>query len=356
MWKHTRCDGHAPDFSPILPEDDYLHPVIQGAHFTSIETYLLGFNIPSEDIHCNIYLLWHPVLRTVSAHIFVYKGARILPHQLAADYIVDHQFLPAATGQADIRLQLGSCAIRLQIIKSLEEIKIDVDDPMRLFALNLRYVAAMAPVSRPGGKHFTQLMKTEGSLTLDGRPYVIDGFYMRDRSWGYERPEQPEKTPPYRWITGWFDAQNAFVLAWLDTSLLNDEAFGPDWHRHTGGAEGQGHNKWESGGPTPSLNLRSGWISVGGVARQVVGLDIRTLVSIEPGHSKLQVQRIEIRIEDATGQVHEVHGETRSMIPKMYWQSMLTYMHAMQLSCNGQTGHGDLMDTYSGHHIRRFGL
>ena len=211
----------------------------------------------------------------------------------------------------------------------------------------------MPPVGRPGGHHFTQLMKTSGSLTLDGKPYVIDGFYMRDRSWGYQRPEQPERTPPYRWITGWFGADSGFVLAWIDIGMLDGEEFGPRWNQLVGGKDGEGANKWESGGPTPSLNLRSGWFAVDGKPRPVVRLDVRTLFA---DSSRLLVKGIEMEVEDAEGDVHHVSGETTSMIPKMYWQTMLTYMHAMRLSCGDRSGNGDLMDTYSTWHIRRFGL
>ena len=353
MWKQSSYAGAAVDFSTILPQDDYLHPVASDAHFTSVETYLCGFNIPHEDINCNIYLLWHPVLRTMSMHCFVYRGARMLPHQLAADYFVDQQFLPMGDDDREFSLAMGACAVHIKIGQPLDAMSIEIDDPQRDFALSLNYSAAMPPVGRPGGHHFTQLMKTSGALTLDGRNYTIDGFYMRDRSWGYQRPEQPERTPPYRWITGWFGADSGFVLAWIDTGLLDAEEFGPNWHRLVGGKDGAGENKWESGGATPSLNLRSGWFAVNGKPRPVVRLEVRTLQADE---SKLLVKGIELEIEDAEGEVHHVTGETTSMIPKMYWQTMLTYMHAMKLRCGDRSGNGDLMDTYSTYHIRRYGL
>jgi hypothetical protein len=248
---------------------------------------------------------------------------------------------------------MGSCAVHMQIVKPLDEMRIEIDDPQRDFSLHLQYRAAMPPVGRPGGHHFTQLMKTSGALTLDGRQYAIDGFYMRDRSWGYQRPEQPERTPPYRWITGWFGSDCSFVLAWIDTGLLDAEEFGPHWNQLVGGKDGAGGNKWESGGPTPSLNLRSGWFAVNGKPRPVVRLDVHTLLADD---SRLLVKGIELEIEDAAGDIHHISGETTSMIPKMYWQTMLTYMHAMKLRCGDRSGNGDLMDTYSTYHIRKFGI
>lgn len=349
MWKQSSYVGASVDFAPITPEDDYLHPVTADAHYTSIETNLYGFNIPEEDIQCNIYLLWHPVLKTMSMHLFVFRGARVLPHQLAADYFVEHLYLPAAEDNRDFRLTMGSCSARLTIITPLDEILIEVDDESRGFALRLNYRAAMPPVGRPGGKHFTQLMKTSGEVALDRRPYRIDGFYMRDRSWSYQRPEQPERTPPYRWMTGWFGDDCAFVVAWMDIGLMDGEEFGPRWNQVVQGPDAAGENKWESGGPTPSLNLRSGWFAIAGKPRPVVRMDVRTLLDEE---TSMLVKGIELSIEDAEGDVHKISGELISMIPKMYWQNLLVHMHMMRLRYDGRDGHGDLMDTYSNHHIR----
>lgn len=354
MWKHSRYTGTAVDFSEIMPEDDYLHPVGPDAHYTSIETNLYGFNIPEENIQCNIYLLWHPVLKTMSMHLFVFRGKRVLSHQLEADYYVDHLYLPAAEDNRDFTLQMGSCTARLRVISPMDEITIDVEDKPRNFQLNLKYRAAMAPVGRPGGKHFTQLMKTSGNLVLDGTHYPINGHYMRDRSWSYQRPEQPERTPPYRWMTGWDGAGTGFVVAWMDTGLIDGAEFGPDWNKVVGGADASGENKWESGGPTPSLNLRSGWVSVDGTPRPVVAMDVRTLLDDQ---NKLLVRGIELTLTDALGDTHKITGTLISLIPKMYWQNLLVHMHMMSVTYVGpdgieKHGHGDLMDTYSTHHIR----
>jgi hypothetical protein len=340
-------------FSRVTPEDEYLHPVAPDAHFTSIETNLYGFNIPEKEIQCNIYVLWHHALRTMSVHVFVYRGARVLPHQLAADYFNEHLYLPAVDDNADWRVTMGSCAVHMKIIDPLKEILIEFDDPKRAFALNLTCTAAMPPVGRPGGKHFTQLMKTRGEVKLDGIRHAIDGYYMRDRSWGYLRPEEPERMPPYRWMTGWFGADSGFVVAWLDTAMLDGEQFGAGWNRAVAGPDAAGVNKWESGGPTPSLNLRSGWFAVAGRPRPVVRMDVATRFS---GSSRLLVEGIELRIEDTEGDVHRVIGETASMIPKMYWQNLVTYMHRVRLTGDGRAGDGDLMDSYSCHHIRQFGV
>jgi hypothetical protein len=191
-------------------------------------------------------------------------------------------------------------------------------------------------------------MKTRGELTLDAKHYAVDGYYMRDRSWGYQRPEQPERTPPYRWMTGWFGEDCGFVLAWLDTGLLAGDEFGPHWNKVVGEGDASGENKWESGGPTPSLNLRSGWFAVNGEPRPVVRLDVKTRLA----DNNMVVEQIQLEIEDAAGDIHLIDAQMTSMIPKMYWQNMLVHMHSMRLSYGDRRGEGDLMDTYSNFHIR----
>jgi hypothetical protein len=352
-WCDCLVAGTAQDFAPVLPEDDDLHPVSADAPFTTVETNLYGFNIPEADINCNIYVLWHPVLRTMWVQCWVLKGKRILPHQLAADYFVEHHYLPAVENGADWSLRMGSTQVSIKVVKALEEIHIQIADAPRNFALDLRCTAALPPVGRPGGHHFTQLLKTEGALTLDGAHHAIDGHYMRDRSWGYPRPEQAERAPPYRWMTGWFEGGCAFVIAWLETGLLEDPEFGPHWNAVVQGPDASGANKWESGGPTPSLNLRSGWIASDGRIIPVTSLRFRTLTG---GNSRFIVKAVEIEITDAEGRVHRVTGETQSMIPKMYWGNLITYMHAMKLRMGEREGAGDLMDSYSGYHIAKYGL
>lgn len=348
VWRESRYRGQALPFARIEAADDRLHAVAQDAPFTMVETYLHGFNIPAQHIYCNIYLLWHTVLKTLSAHVFVYRGARILEHQLCADYFNDQQFLPASTTDGDFSLSMGSARLQHRIADPLQCIELQCDDPAQAFSLQLTMTAALPPVGRPGGKHFTQLMRTAGRLVLDGQSHVIDGYYMRDRSWSYPRPESPERVPPYRWFTGWLGEDLAFVIAWMDTGLLDDARFGPKWQQHAAGAEQAGANKWESGGATPSTELRSGWIAVRGDIRAVVGMTVRSRFGGQP---RFLTSAIELELTDATGEIHRIAGETVAMIPKMYWQTMLTYMHAVELRCGTLRGQGDLMDTFSTWHM-----
>lgn len=331
-------------FAQVAQSDDLLHPTEAGAPYTRIETYLLGFNIPEQAINCNIYLLWHPVLGTMSAHIFVTRGAILYRHQLEAAYFNEHQYLPAAVGPGTFSLRLGTCEMMIDIVDPLCEVAIRVSDPERDFALDLVSRAALPPVGRPGGKHFTQLMRNRGTLWLGGETFAIDGHYMRDRSWGYERPEGAEAAPPYRWITGWNSAGDGMVIAWLDTEMLGEEW--ADWRAETQGARAA--NKWEHGGTTPGVTLRSGWISRGGQVRAV--RSVRMACEPDPADARI-TRSMALVVIDEADETHAIRAIVRQSYPKMYWQTMLTWMHMVELDWDGIPGQGDLMDTFSHWHF-----
>lgn len=339
-------DGAIVPFAPVLPEDDVLHSVEGGAPFTRIETYLLGFNIPEQLINCNIYLLWHPALGCMSAHVIVTCGAVIYRHQLEAPYFNEHQYLPSVPGPATFSFRLGSCQAEIRVIEPLQKLAIRFADRDRDFLLDFTSAAALPPVGRPGGKHFTQLMQNHGALRLGGQDFAIDGYYMRDRSWGYERPEGAEAAPPYRWITGWNDVGDGMVIAWLDTAMLGAEY--ADWCGEV--PQARAANKWEHGGATPGVTLRSGWISRGGQIRAVTSATI----SCEPDPLDRRMTRtIGLKVLDDSGDVHIIRGQVRQSYPKMYWQTMLTWMHMVELDWDGVRGGGDLMDTFSHWHFRQ---
>ncbi|WP_159979072.1 MULTISPECIES: hypothetical protein [unclassified Novosphingobium] len=338
-------EGQVLPFAPVVPEDDLLHANEADAPFNRVETYLLGFNVPEADINCNIYLLWHPALATMSAHVFVNRGALRFGHQLESAYFNEHLYLPAAEGPSRFALELGSLTMDIAIAEPLERLTISMNDVARGFALDLESRALLPPVGRPGGKHFTQLMHNRGELTLAGEHFAIDSRYVRDRSWGYQRPEQPEDTPPYRWITGWDDTGDGFVIAWLDTAMMGDAY--ASWR--TEEAHARAANKWEHGGATPSVTLRSGWISKNGEPRAVRSV---TIACEADADDPRMTRAIVLEVTDAAGDRHKLRAAVRQSYPKMYWGTMLTWMHLIELDWDGRPGHGDLMDTFSHWHMK----
>ena len=151
---------------------------------------------------------------------------------------------------------------------------------------------------------------------------------MRDRSWGYERPEGAEAAPPYRWITGWNEAGDGMVIAWLDTEMMGDTF--ADWRGESKASRAA--NKWEHGGATPGVTLRSGWISRHGQVRAVRSAHITC--EGDPADPRL-TRSIVLQVIDEVSEVATIRGRVRQSYPKMYWQTMLTWMHMVEYDWDG---------------------
>ena len=158
------------------------------------------------------------------------------------------------------------------------------------------------------------------------------------------KAEEAEAAPPYRWMTGWNENGDGLVIAWLDTAMMGDEH--ADWRGETSAARAA--NKWEHGGATPGVTLRSGWISRGGAVRAVRSVSIAC--EADPDDRRL-TRGIELIVTDETGEQHNIRGRVRQSYPKMYWQTMLTWMQMLELDWQGVPGGGDLMDTFSHWHF-----
>lgn len=72
--------------------------------------------------------------------------------------------------------------------------------------------------------HFEQAMKTRGDVVLRGRHYEVDGYHIRDRSWGKVRLEEAVDMPPTTWMGCTFDDDFAF-----NCFAIDDPALDPIW-------------------------------------------------------------------------------------------------------------------------------
>jgi hypothetical protein len=96
--------------------------------------------------------------------------------------------------------------------------------------------------------HYEQHMKVTGTIQVDdGEPIQIDGYGLRDHSWG---PRYWQSTPSYRWITGNFGDDLGMVISVVGDrtggvfhkgdELLRirevelDTAYAPGTNEHTG--------------------------------------------------------------------------------------------------------------------------
>ena len=177
-------------FADADPNDEYFHPAAAerepGPELT--ETQYIGFNIPEERIHALCYLWHHPNLGVVSGGAWAWRG--IKSSSLGCELFdmltyVDDRCL----GDDPHHLSLPN-GYQVDIVEPLELLRLRYEDTTRRNAFEIEVEAVAPPMVLETGFHFEQPMKVTGTLTLRGVDYAVDGYSVRDRSWGQLRRER----------------------------------------------------------------------------------------------------------------------------------------------------------------------
>lgn len=335
-----------PAFHPVLPEDEYLHPPANDT-FTAVETNFFGCNVPEADLDIHLYFWYRPGIGIMSVDFYAFRGLR--ETQLSADYHTHHAIIPMSPSIDDHTVTVGTCTIRVRVIDPLREILIDIKDPRADLAVTWRTTAALEPVGRPGGGHFTQLMANEGTFRLRGEEHRISGHFIRDRSYGYTRTEDSQVGPPYNWITGWWGDQQAFHAAILDTSVFDSPEFGPGWDQHENVTGTHDTMIWEdqSHTQTPTLNLRYGWWSENGVTYGLTDADLTT--HLAPG--TVRPVGATLTLTDERGSVHRLTGRVISQVPHFAIFNNDNRVSFMEWTDGDRHGLGNLTIVYTNEHL-----
>lgn len=303
----------------LRPEDELLHAPAASGHYSSTETSYFGFNIPEQAINGEIYVWFHPVLRVMSAGVYIWRGLK--SSTLACEYVNHHHFLPWP--QHDIAdYTIDALNMRIRVLEPLKSIQIELEDKTRNVRLAYRQDAIMPPAGRPDGFHFTQAMKTSGELSLFGERFGINGFFSRDRSWGQERREISPALPPLTWMVGVFDERFAFHALAHD-----DPALAPEWVNAFPNVK-------------PGKNLLWGYIYKDGETVPVQAA--RKLTQREA--NGLAPRLVELDLEDARGRCFALRGYIQARMPWQTWQNMNTFFCQTRWECAGRVGWGDTQD------------
>lgn len=301
------------------PQDELLHPPAASGHYSSSETSYFGFNIPEKALNGEIYVWFHPVLRVMSASVYIWRGLK--SSTLSCEYVNHYHFLPWP--QNDIAdYVIDGLNLHIKVLEPMKSILIEFADKARNVSFVCRQDAIMPSALRPDGYHFTQAMKTTGELNLYGERFVIDGFFSRDRSWGQERRETPQPLPPLSWMVGVFDANFAFHVMAHD-----DPALGPEWAQRFPNMTSGKHLYW-------------GYIYQDGETTPVKAA--RKLTHREP--DGLAPRCIEMEIEDARSRQFSIRGFIQARMPWQTWQNMNTFFCQTRWECQGKVGWGDTQD------------
>jgi hypothetical protein len=315
-------------FAPVVPEDEFLHPVAPGAGYATTETSYWGFCVPERDLMAEIYIWFHPALGTMSAGILLFRGKK--SSSLAADFVHHNHFLPmpAQIGNYSI----DAIGLQIEVLEPLKKIRMRCKDPERNVSFDVLFTGAMPPIGRPNGHHLVQVMHTTGELNLYGERIAIDSYFTRDRSWAAERHETPRDVPPITWMTGNADGDLAFHLVAFD-----DPALGPEWV-----------GRFEQ--PLPGENLMWGFIRRNGVTASVKAarkLTHREADGVTP-------RAFDLEIIDEHDRSLALHGVITARAPWATWQNVVVHYGLTRWEIDGREAWGDCQDIHYNRFVHEF--
>lgn len=303
------------------PRHELLHPEskqhISGDTLT--ETQYFGFNIPEKQIHGLTYCWWHPNLGTVSGGVWAFQG--IKPHSLACelfDWRPNMSERALANDLHDYTLDMG---LRSRIIEPGKRFHVQYEDASRGNRLDIQFDAVMPVFMFGDNRHFEQTMKTRGELTLRGKTYAVNGYCVRDRSWGALRAEHPEHAPPVTWMSCAFDDDFSFCCSAFDHPELN-----PEWA-----------GLFEFPAERASIG---GYVRRDGETFEIVGCRKRTVHNART----LYPESIRMTLTDSSGREYEITGTIIAACSFTQWQNMSVPLCLARWECNGRVGYGDVQD------------
>ncbi|HKY89781.1 MAG TPA: hypothetical protein VJM11_02025 [Nevskiaceae bacterium] len=323
-WFATQHEG----FGRFTPEDDLLHPGHRKDGDSLTETQYFGFNIPAESIYCFGYFWLHPNLDVVSGGLFVCQG--IKSAHLQAELFDIHAYVHRKSViRDDLRSYRFPNGYGVDVLEPGRRMRIRYDDASRGNHVDVEATAIMPVAMRGNDKHFEQAMRMRGSLMLRGKKHVVDGFNIRDRSWGELRPEEPQALPPMTWLTGAFDDDFAFNCNAFDHPDLE-----PEWKGRLS--------------LSPERAFNDGWVFHDGKLLRLRTARKRTVR--DPRTGRPLSHRIET--EDANGKSWTITGTVRAGLPWAGWPNMICQLFLTRWECEGRVGWGDTQEVQWTDYVR----
>ena len=322
--------GGGQGFGAFGPEDELLHPQCTKPGDTLSETWLYMWYGPEARISCFAYVWVHPNLNLLSGGLTAFQD--IKDHQLDAELMDFRYFLPASIihqGGNGLDTRLPN-SMRIHVEKPLERIRITYQDAGRGNGVDILLHAASPPVMRESRLHFDQVLRTEGSMRLRGREFRVDGYGLRDRSWGELRPEEPYPIPPYGWMTCTFPQSRT---SW-HVCAHDSPSTSPDW---------AGRMEVDE-----TRLLQDGWISRGG---ELIRLKSCIQSTVRDGRL-LRPASHHLQLVDLADREYDIHGSIVASLPWSSWPTMRAHVALVRWEMDGEIGWGDSQESQSGDYIR----
>jgi hypothetical protein len=309
-------------FGSYGPEDELLHPQFRDCivHEALTETQYFGFNVPAQNVHGFAYLWFHPNTGNLTGGIAAWRGIKTT--HLASELYDYRLFMSDKQIKGNIdRFQLTN-GYAVEVIEPFKQMRIQYEDAARGNTVDIAYTAVSPPAMLPNGKHFEQTMRTKGFVKLRGTTYEVDGYNVRDRSWGEARKEEHLPFPPIVWLTGVFGDDFSFNCTLTDHPALN-----PEWQGLYDISESQ--------------VLKGGWIYRNGRHTRVI--DSRKLTRRDP--TTLRPLSHELLLIDEDGERFELHGSIIASAPAGFHANVSNHVGLARWECRGRIGWGDSQES-----------
>jgi hypothetical protein len=150
----------------------------------------------------------------------------------------------------------------------------------------------------------------------------VDGYHVRDRSWGQPRPEDPFRAPPHSWITGVMDDETAFHLTAAD-----DPARNPSWKHIFPDFD-------------PAQCVKFGWMVLKG--RKTALRSASKITTYD--RTTLMPKSMEVSLIDEHGKEHHIKGTLVAGVPVHYWHNTRIPICLARWEYDGRVGWGDIQD------------
>jgi hypothetical protein len=283
--------------------------------------------VPEENVHGYAYCWHHPNLGVVSGGVWAWQGFK--ESSLDCE-LFDHRiFMSEKLLSNDFGNFTLDNGYTVSVLEPLKRHRIAYCDPTRRNAVNLEYEALMAPALFANGKHFEQAMRVRGEIELRGRRYPVNGYNIRDRSWGKLRPEESMSLPPVTWCTGTFNDGFSFNCTATDHPALK-----PEWRKHFPDFPAE-------------QCLNAGWIYLDGELTAVTECQKLTI------HDKktLFPDEVRMRIVDGKGRIFNINGKVTAASHYACWWNIRAVICLTKWQCDGLVGYGESQEAQWGEYL-----
>lgn len=301
------------------------------------ETNYFGFFNAEARLNVGVYGLFRPNLGIVGSTICINSGFANAPWE--ADFVDLQSSLPMPKSLAHYKLGNGlevECTrpnmdwtikyddgdgtlidVEYKAIMLPFDIQDPDMDPMKAKAIAQADNAGNFAWGTAYNGHFDQSGEVKGRVVVRGKEYPIDCVSTMDHSWG-PRPERG--APNMSWLHAHFSK---------DLAIHAIFSFQPE----------------ENG---TNLSLTHGYVAENG---EIYGLKEgsgRTVRRLER-----YADTIELTVVDKDDREWTLKGKGLTAFPWQCWPNMVAFNVLAEWECNGQTGHGEIMDFFEAPQLTR---